>query len=94
MRKFILPNLKAHLVQNGLTITKFRQKVHSVVGDDDVSARTWANVLNRTGAGETSVNVIIDVTRRTFAELQKPCPEIALTKVEVSEPGSNKPSGV
>lgn len=84
MKKYRLPHLKAHLVASGLTITKFRQKAHSVVGDLDVSARTWANVLNEDGAGETSVNTICEVARRTFEALGRPCPASALEKNEVS----------
>lgn len=78
-------------MDSGLTITKFRQKAHAVVGDDDVSARTWASVINDEGAGETSVNSIIDVARRTFESMGRPCPESALEKTEVAQkPGQSK----
>lgn len=88
MEKYRLPYLKDHLVSCGLTITKLRQKAHAIVGDDDVSARTWASVLNEKGAGETSVNVIIDVAAKTLKSIDKPCPKEVLVK-ELVKPKCN-----
>lgn len=92
MAKYRVPNLKAHLEASGLTMTKLRQRAHAIVGDDDVGGRTWANALNSEGVSLTSANAIVDVTRRTFKHLEKPCPDSALLIVEVMQPSAQPES--
>lgn len=85
VQKYTLPNFKDHLVSQGMTLSAFHREAYKTVEADNVSNRLWSAALNRAGAGETSVNKMVEVAQKTFARLEKPCPDEALVKAPVAE---------
>lgn len=77
-----LPNFKAYLDEQGMSMREFQEAAFKTVGTN-VSAKTWSNGVNARGVGLRSINKMILVAEKTFNALGKAYPNSVVEKKPV-----------